>query len=94
MEGTNIIGIQKAITRQSNAVIVVGADYDSNGISDPLFYNGAGLAALLEIAHVYCFNVDWSGRFDPNFTTVFVAFDINSKHYQVSTGEKEDKEEE
>ncbi|XP_050709032.1 uncharacterized protein LOC126993907 isoform X1 [Eriocheir sinensis] len=86
VEGTNIIGIKKAITQQADAVVVVGADYDSNGLSDPLFYNGAGVAALLEVAHVYSFNTDWSGRFADNFTTIFVAFDINTKHYKGSSG--------
>ncbi|KAG0712201.1 hypothetical protein GWK47_019011 [Chionoecetes opilio] len=87
VEGTNVIGIQRAVTKSPGGVIVVGADYDSNGVSDPMFRNGAGLAALLEVARLYTVNEAWSGRYAANYTTVFVAFDINTKLHQASPGQ-------
>lgn len=79
-----MIGIQEAETNHPGAVVVVGADYDSNGIDDPLFQNGAGVAALLEVARTYSVNERWSGLYVANYTTIFVALDINSKLYKVS----------
>lgn len=86
VQGTNVIGINKAVTQHPGAVVVVGADYDSDGTSDPMFYNGAGVAALLEVARLYAFNEGWSGRLVANYTTIFVAFDINTKLYESSPG--------
>lgn len=86
VEGTNVIGVVPAVTKHPGAVVVVGADYDSNGIVDPMFHNGGGVAALLEVARLYFFNKAWSGRFAVNFTTVFVAFDINTKLHENSPG--------
>lgn len=86
VQGTNVIGIQRALTHFPGAVVVVGADYDSNGVDDPLFHNGAGVAALLEVARAYSINERWSGRYVANYTTIFVAFDINTKLHQGSPG--------
>ena len=82
-----MIGIKRAVTEHPGAVVVVGADYDSNGVDNALFHNGGGVAALLEVARLYSFNAAWSGRFVANYTTVFVAFDINTKYHIVSVTE-------
>ncbi|XP_063845868.1 uncharacterized protein LOC135091811 [Scylla paramamosain] len=86
VQGTNVIGIQRAVTEHPGAVVVVGADYDSNGVDHPLFYNGAGVATLLEVARMYSVNERWSGHYVANYTTIFVAFDINTKLHQDSPG--------
>lgn len=86
VQGTNVIGIQRAVTEHPGAVVVVGADYDSNGMDDPLFHNGAGVASLLEATRMYTFNERWSGRYVANYTTIFVAFDINTKLHENSPG--------
>ncbi|MPC51347.1 hypothetical protein E2C01_045191 [Portunus trituberculatus] len=86
VQGTNVIGIQRAVTEHPGAVVVVGADYDSNGVDDPLFHNGAGVATLLEAARLYTINERWSGRYVANYTTIFVAFDINTKLHKNSPG--------
>lgn len=85
VEGVNIIGLAPAISNKPGAVVVVGANYDSNTRDDPgpLFNNGAGIAALLETARLFMHNVKWSGAFKQNFTTIFVAFDLNTKEHDV-----------
>lgn len=84
--GRNIIGIAEAKSDKAEAVIVVGADYDTNGIDNPLFNNGAGMAVLLETARLFAYNVKWSQNFSQAFTTIFVAFDLNTKEHQGSGG--------
>lgn len=87
VEGVNIIGLAPAISNKPGAVVVVGANYDSNTRDDPgpLFNNGAGIAALLETARLFMHNVKWSGAFKQNFTTIFVAFDLNTKEHDSGT---------
>lgn len=86
VEGVNIIAIAEAESNKSGAVLLVGADYDTNGWDDPLYNNGAGLAAMLETARLFMHNSRWSGQYVQNFTTIFVAFDLNTKEHQHSPG--------
>ncbi|XP_042882076.1 uncharacterized protein LOC122259390 [Penaeus japonicus] len=88
VEGVNIIGVAGATSNKPNAIVVVGANYDSNTRENPgpLFNNGAGIAALLETARLFMHNVKWSGHFKQNFTTIFVAFDLNTKEHDSGPG--------
>ncbi|KAK7047976.1 hypothetical protein SK128_013915, partial [Halocaridina rubra] len=86
VEGQNIIAIAEATSNKPEAVIVVGADYDTNGVDNPLFNNGAGVAVLLETVRLFMYNVRWSQAFRQNFTTVFVAFDLNTREHEGSAG--------
>ncbi|XP_068244268.1 uncharacterized protein [Palaemon carinicauda] len=84
--GVNIIGIAHAISNKPEAVIVVVADYDTNGIDNPMMNNGAGMAVLLETIRLFMYNVRWSTEFAQNFTTIFVAMDLNTKEHMNSGG--------
>lgn len=84
VEGVNVIGIADKVSNKAGAVLVVGADYDSSGIDDPMYNNGAGVAAMLEAAYHFYFNTHWSGMYVLNYTTIFVAFDLNTKEHVVS----------
>ncbi|XP_063604918.1 uncharacterized protein LOC134780239 [Penaeus indicus] len=88
VEGVNIIGVASATSNKPGAVVVVGANYDTNTRESPgpLFNNGAGIAALLETARLFMHNVKWSGSFRQNFTTIFVAFDLNTKEHDNGPG--------
>ncbi|XP_071521772.1 uncharacterized protein [Panulirus ornatus] len=83
--GVNIIGISEAVSNRQGAVLLVGADYDTNGISDPIFNNGAGVAAMLETARLFTSAIR-SKTFAKNFTTIFVAFDLNTKEHDIGSG--------
>lgn len=85
VEGVNIIGVAQATSNKPGAIVVVGANYDSNTRENPgpLFNNGAGIAALLETARLFTHNIKWSGSFKQNYTTIFVAFDLNTKEHDV-----------
>ncbi|KAG7161918.1 putative Peptidase family M28-like 2, partial [Homarus americanus] len=61
VEGVNVIGIAEAVSNTPGAVLVVGADYDTSGLKNPMFDNGAGVAALLETARLFTHNTRWSG---------------------------------
>lgn len=65
-------------------MIVIGADYDTNTKDNPMFNNGAGVAAMLETARMFMHNTHWSGEYMQNYTTVFVAFDLNTREHAVS----------
>ncbi|XP_066985755.1 uncharacterized protein [Macrobrachium rosenbergii] len=84
--GVNIMGIAPAISNRPEAVIVVLADYDTNGIDNPMMNNGAGMAVLLETIRLFMFNVRWSQEFQQNFTTVFAALDLNTREHMGSGG--------
>lgn len=61
--------------------MVVGAHYDSSGNDEnnkALRSNGVGIATLLETARAFEESARWQG-FVKNYTTIFVAFDINTK---------------
>ncbi|XP_063598752.1 uncharacterized protein LOC134775233 isoform X2 [Penaeus indicus] len=88
VEGTNIIGIAKPPTNRAGSVMVVGADYDTNahGEPGPLFNNGAGVGALLETARLFMSNAGQEGELMMKHTTVFVAFDLNTKEHDSGPG--------
>lgn len=86
VEGVNIIGLAEAVSNKPGAVLLVGADYDTNGLDEPMFTNGAGVAAMLEVARLFMHNTRWTGLYWQNFTTIFVAFDLNTREHQVSPG--------
>ncbi|XP_042234552.1 uncharacterized protein LOC121874480 [Homarus americanus] len=86
VEGVNVIGIAEAVSNTPGAVLVVGADYDTSGLKNPMFDNGAGVAALLETARLFTHNTRWSGVYTQNFTTIFVAYDLNTKEHGTSPG--------
>lgn len=88
VEGANIIGIARASTHRTGGVVVVGADYDTSahGEPSPLFNNGAGVGALLETARLFAKNVDPMGGLGLDRTTVFVAFDLNTKEHMSGPG--------
>ncbi|XP_042864085.1 uncharacterized protein LOC122248255 [Penaeus japonicus] len=83
VEGTNIIGVARATSDKPGAVLVVGADYDTNTRKEPgpLFNNGAGVASLLETSRLFMHSV-----FRLEHTTVFVAFDLNTKEHDSGPG--------
>ena len=86
MEGCNIIGISKGDTTKNQ--VVIGAHYDSSGEKSnnkPLRDNGVGVAVFLEVIRAYVETINWKG-YHNNFTTIFVAFDLNTKE-QVRNGE-------
>lgn len=84
--GENIMGIAPAVSNKPGSVIVVAADYDTNGIDNPMLNNGAGVSVLLETVRLFMHNVRWSGAFSQNFTTVFVALDLNTREHLRSGG--------
>ncbi|XP_037773789.1 uncharacterized protein LOC119569891 [Penaeus monodon] len=88
VEGVNIIGVAQATSNKPGAIVVVGANYDTNTRENPgpLFNNGAGIAALLETARLFTHNIKWSGSFKQNYTTIFVAFDLNTKEHDNEPG--------
>lgn len=62
-------------------MVVIGAHYDSSGEpenNDALRDNGVGVATLLETARAFTESVKSKG-FHVNYTTIFVAFDLNTK---------------
>ncbi|XP_018026146.1 uncharacterized protein LOC108681607 [Hyalella azteca] len=78
--GTNIIATRKGSSPRKN-VMVIGAHYDSTGVNEnhqPERANGVGIATLLEVAAAYEGSLRWNG-FTANYTTIFVAFDLNTK---------------
>ncbi|CAL4171759.1 unnamed protein product, partial [Meganyctiphanes norvegica] len=95
VEGINIIGINEHSSDKMGAVLLVAADYDSarpmcSGSCLELFQNnGVGVAAMLEIARLFDHNSRFSGDWRSDLTTIFVAFDINTKeHLPGSPGEQ------
>lgn len=79
VSGENIIGV--AAGAEGSPVMVVGADYDTPLQSLPLEDNGAGVAALLEVARHYMHETGAEGSFERLNTVIFVAFDLNVKAY-------------
>ncbi|XP_042890145.1 uncharacterized protein LOC122265059 [Penaeus japonicus] len=79
VSGENIVGVSAGAAR--GPVLVVGADYDSGLQDSPLENNGAGVAALLEVARLYTQQTAAEGSFVQDRTVVFVAFDMNLKEY-------------
>ncbi|XP_042882064.1 uncharacterized protein LOC122264248 [Penaeus japonicus] len=77
--GENIVGV--AAGTVGGPVVVVGADYDTPLQSSPLEDNGAGVAALLEVARHFMHETARGGSFEQLNTVVFVAFDLNVKTY-------------
>ncbi|KAK8744960.1 hypothetical protein OTU49_000371 [Cherax quadricarinatus] len=77
--GENIIGIARGYL--GSPVLVVGADYDSTLEESPLENNGAGVAALLEIARNYMRMTGPGELYRRVKTVLFVAFDLNTREY-------------
>jgi len=77
-EGCNIWGQVEGESDRNR--IIVGARYDTSRNqrdNEPLRRNGAGVATLLQVARSYTHTINW--RFHkPKYTTVFVAFDLNT----------------
>lgn len=62
-------------------VLLLGADYDTSTEQSPLEDNGAGVAAMLEVARNYMLETGPEGSHRRVNTVVFVAFDLNTKEY-------------
>ncbi|KAK4315691.1 hypothetical protein Pmani_013090 [Petrolisthes manimaculis] len=86
VEGVNVIGIADGVSSKPGAVVLVGADYDTSGTDDPMYNNGAGIAVMLEAAYQFYFNTHWSGMYVLNYTTIFVAFDLNTREHVSGSG--------
>lgn len=76
VQGTNIIGLSGPVRDEAGAVVVVGANYDTDGVGSPLWDNGAGVAVLLETARLY-----QAAVVTPRLATLFVAFDLSTDRY-------------
>lgn len=77
--GCNVIGT--SLGRSMKNLLLVGAHYDSSGVKTdnaPLRDNGVGTAVMLEVASALEGSIRWKG-FARNFTTIFVAFDLNTE---------------
>ncbi|XP_063604919.1 uncharacterized protein LOC134780240 [Penaeus indicus] len=79
VSGENLVGIASGTA--GGPVMVVGADYDTAPQSSPLEDNGAGVAALLEVARHFMHVTGANGLFQRLNTVIFVAFDLNVKAY-------------
>ncbi|XP_066985722.1 uncharacterized protein [Macrobrachium rosenbergii] len=85
--GTNVIGIAEGPA--DGPVILVGADFDTTvSQKSPLEDNGAGIAALLEIARLYMEQYHSDELHNVTGTVLFVAFDINTIEYEGKTSGK------
>ncbi|XP_068244308.1 uncharacterized protein YfbL-like [Palaemon carinicauda] len=85
--GKNIIGIAEGPS--DGPVILIGADVDTTvSQTSPLEDNGAGVAALLEIARNYTQQYYLNKNNNATGTVLFVAFDINTKEYDGKTSGK------
>lgn len=62
----------------------MGADYGTSEEHQPLEDNGAGVAAMLEVARNYMMVTGLAGSHKRVHTVVFAAFDLNTREY-VST---------
>lgn len=78
--GENVIGVAEG--SEKGPLLLVGADYDTSLQSNPLEDNGAGVAAMLEVARNYMEETEPWGHFTRNRTVIFVAFDLNTKEYR------------
>ncbi|XP_047481401.1 uncharacterized protein LOC125033740 isoform X2 [Penaeus chinensis] len=79
--GENIIGVAEG-EAVGGPVLVVGADYDTGVQDSPLEDNGAGVAALLEVARLFMQQTAVAGGFFERLSSViFVTFDLNAKEY-------------
>jgi hypothetical protein len=79
VEGKNIIGIREGSTYKN--LLVVGAHYDSSGVTanhSPERENGVAVATLIEVAQAYENSIRDRG-YEADYTVVFVAFDLNTK---------------
>nr|XP_045585458.1 uncharacterized protein LOC123747344 [Procambarus clarkii]XP_045585459.1 uncharacterized protein LOC123747344 [Procambarus clarkii] len=76
--GENIVGVARG--HAGGPVLLVGADYDSNLEQSPLENNGAGVAAMLEVAGSYM--AATRQQYRRASTVLFVAFDLNTKEYE------------
>ncbi|XP_064098954.1 uncharacterized protein LOC135210087 [Macrobrachium nipponense] len=79
--GTNVIGIAEGPA--DGPVLLVGADFDTTvSQKSPLEDNGAGIAALLEVARLYMDQYHSNELNNVTGTVLFVAFDINTVEYE------------
>jgi len=78
VEACNVIGSSPGDS--TSDMIVLGAHYDTSehdGVNVPLRENGAGVAALIEVARAYQQSALKEG-YHRNNPAIFVAFDINN----------------
>ncbi|KAK8381417.1 hypothetical protein O3P69_018473 [Scylla paramamosain] len=78
--GENVVGVAEGSGK--GPLLLVGADYDTSLRHNPLEDNGAGVAAMLEVARNYMKETQPEGHFTRNRTVIFVAFDLNTKEYR------------
>ncbi|KAF2367131.1 Peptidase M28, partial [Trinorchestia longiramus] len=79
VQGTNIIGILEGSSYKN--LMVIGAHYDSIGTTEnhyPERDNGVGIATLIEVARALDNSIRYRG-YVANYTTIFVAFDLNTR---------------
>lgn len=79
IRGENVVGVAEGSGK--GPLLLVGADYDTSLHHHPLEDNGAGVAALLEVARNYMAATGPQGDFTRSSTVIFVAFDLNTKEY-------------
>ena len=72
-EGNNIVGLipGKYYNTSEDRILIVGAHWDTYGLSPGFNDNGSGVAALLEVARVLA----TASCYQPDYSVFFVAFD-------------------
>lgn len=79
VRGENVVGVAEGSGK--GPLLLVGADYDTSLQHHPMEDNGAGVAAMLEVARNYMAATGPQGHYTRNSTVIFVAFDLNTKEY-------------